>query len=823
MYNSYIRIRHFLQEDSMGKVVRFDNEPLFREFVSKYGMNLFLGAGFSTYAYNDQPEALPLGAAIADRLCDVFGLEKSRYDNLGKVCRKIKKEQEDALSSFLRDTYKVKRYDDAYSCLYKLPIRSIISINIDNLVEKVFEEQDSPKDLSDVRINGDLAKDNIVPLYKLHGSVTYPFDVPLSFTEEELHSLFVTDNRLFQTVSYKISCSPTLFWGTSLSDGNTAQLLCDARIKSTVSMPKWIVLYPNDKKYEFLCEEYEDRGFNIIGADTKDLLTYLSTMPFVTSKSKDKYIYRKYREQFPRNFVCNELKKASMARPITDFFHGAEPQISDVLSSNVVKTSYYSTIQNAIISNKTTLVTGIPGCGKSTLLLQLAFSDEVNGHKFWFNNMIASEAKRLCKLIKDDKNAIVFFDNLYSNLDAYKILKEHNIKMVVAERGINYEYVKSFLSIPAKNIIDVSDLNENDIQNICRSMNKPSKEAIEMLKRKSNVSLLELVFLAYHNQTTDARIKEYIHAIQNLVDPSLKIDMLELYTLVNYVSFCGVPTSMDMFIFYFNDPEITYSDIYYALDKLNSIIVEDKDAGLIDTSQDYMAMRSKLFAHLSLKHIPRLTLKKVLKNFLSNVSPSIVYRYDIFRKKAYDADITVSAFNKDEGIEFYNELAATSGSPYTKHQFALFLQRKKDIDMAWRVIDQANTDCGGKIFTIANTHAMILFEKNIGVHCESDKLPDLKEILNRSFETLHYCVTKDVRVNYHVLVYSRNTIRYIERFGMDDYAKEYVENSLARINAILSSGEFMYRKLREEFVSQEHTIHELKKNGTPSRDAVTIS
>ena len=45
----------------MDKVVRFDNEPLFREFVSKYGMNLFLGAGFSTYAYNDQPEALPLG------------------------------------------------------------------------------------------------------------------------------------------------------------------------------------------------------------------------------------------------------------------------------------------------------------------------------------------------------------------------------------------------------------------------------------------------------------------------------------------------------------------------------------------------------------------------------------------------------------------------------------------------------------------------------------------------------------------------------------------------------------------------------------------
>lgn len=794
----------------MSKIYRFDNEALFKDFVSKYGLNLFLGAGFSTYAYNDQQETLPLGGEIATRLCSLFNLDKTVYDSLGKLCRKIKKTQEDELTAFLRETYKVKRYDAVYSCLYHLPIRSIITLNIDNLVEKVFEEEASPKDLSDVHINGDVSKDNIVPLYKLHGSVTYPFDEKLTFTEEELQSLFVTDSRLFQTVSYKISCSPTVFWGTSLSDGNTAQLLCDSRIKSTVTMPKWIVLYPSDKKYKYLCEVFQDQGFSIIGADTKDLLNYLCTMPFVSEKASAKYIYRKYREQFPGNFVCNELKKASMARPITDFFHGAEPQISDVLSKNVVKTSYYSKIQNAIIANNTTLVTGIPGCGKSTILLQLAFSDEISGHKFWFNNMIASEANRLCKLIKGDKQAIVFFDNLYSNLDAYRILKANNIKMVVAERGINYEYVKSFLSIPARNIIDISDLNENDIQNICHSMNKPSKEAIEMLRRKSNVSLLELVFLAYHNKTTDNRIKEYVHDLQKLKDPELKIDMLELYTLVNYVSFCGVPTSMDMFIFYFNDPEITYSDIYYALNKLNSIIVEDKDAGAFDKTQDYMAMRSKLFAQLSLKHIPRPILKKVLKDFFSNVSPAVVYRYDIFRKKAYDADITVSVFNKAEGIDFYNELATTTDSPYIKHQFALFLQRKNDIDMAWRVIDQANTDCNGKIFTIANTHAMILFEKNIGVQCESDKLPELKEILNRSFETLHYCVSKDVRVNYHVLVYARNTIRYVERFGMDDYAKDYVDNSLTRINSILSSGEFIYRKLKNEFISQEQAIRHLK-------------
>lgn len=673
-----------------------------------------------------------------------------------------------------------------------------------------------------MKINGDTTKNNIVPMYKLHGSVTYPIDVKLSFTEEELHNLFVTDNNLFQTVGYKISLCPTVFWGTSLSDGNTAQLLCSAKLKGPIEMPKWIVLYPGDKKYEVLCEEFSDRGFNIIGADTKDLLNYLGQMPFAIHTPQKAYIYRKYRERFPGNFVCNELKKASIARPITDFFHGAEPQISDVLSSNIVKTSYFSTIQNAILKNNTTLLTGIPGCGKSTLLLQLAFSDEVSGHKFWFSNMIVPEAHRLCSLIKDDKQAIVFFDNLYSNLEAYKILKAHKIRMVVAERGINYEYVKSSLSIPANNIIDVSDLDENDIQSICRAMNKPSKDAIEMLRKKSSVSLLELVFLAYHSKTTDARIKEYIIAIKDLKDSELKIDLLELYALVNYVSFCGVPISMDMFIFYFNNPSICYSDIYYALSKLNSIIVEDRDAGFYDSTQDYLSMRSKLFSQMSLHHVPRDVLKKVLQSFLTNVSSSIVYRYDIFRKKAYDADITVSTFTKAEGVDFYTKLSSISDSPYAKHQFALFLLRKNDVNMAWQVIDQAYTDCGGKIFTIANTHAMIMFEKNIVASCEEDKIHELKEILNRSFETLQYCVTKDVRVNYHVLVYSRNAIRYVEKFGMDEYANEYIDNALPRIHTILTSGEFMYKKLREEFITQERVLKSLKQNDSINRMASTV-
>ena len=369
----------------------FENLNLFTEFASRSGFNLFLGAGFSVYAKNDKDEQLPLGNSIGESIANLFELDYDKYQkSLGNLCRKIKLSKKDILNTFLRDTYKVKEYDPCYDVLPSLPIKNIITLNIDNLIEKVYSSPDSIKDIADTKICGNVEKENTVPLFKLHGSVTYPIEQELSFTSEEIQSLFTTDNSLFNAISYKLSCCPTIFWGSSFSDGNTAQLIQNGIKKYCVSnVPQWIVLYPNDENYEFLYETFHDLGFYIIKADTKELLEFLCSLPLKVKKIDKKNKYSNYRMMFPNNFVCNELKKKTVSRPISDFFKGDEPQISDVLSESITKTSYYNIILNKIIRNKeTTLVTGIPGCGKSTLLLQLAFSDDVSGRKFWFNNMI---------------------------------------------------------------------------------------------------------------------------------------------------------------------------------------------------------------------------------------------------------------------------------------------------------------------------------------------------------------------------------------------------------------------------------------------------
>lgn len=65
--------------------MEFEKEALFKQLVSNSGMNLYLGAGFSAYAYNSDKESLPLGNIINERLIEMFSLDKSRNFNLIEI------------------------------------------------------------------------------------------------------------------------------------------------------------------------------------------------------------------------------------------------------------------------------------------------------------------------------------------------------------------------------------------------------------------------------------------------------------------------------------------------------------------------------------------------------------------------------------------------------------------------------------------------------------------------------------------------------------------------------------------------------------------
>lgn len=350
-----------------------------------------------------------------------------------------------------------------------------------------------------------------------------------------------------------------------------------------------------------------------------------------------------------------------------------------------------------------------------------------------------------------------------------------------------------------------------DVQMICKSMNRSSADAIDLIRENENISLLEIVFFVATNAVIQDRIKRYINDLLRFEDESLKINLLELFTLVNYTSYCGIPCSMDMMYFYFSDDIDSYTDILYALEKMNKIIVESSEDSVYEQDQNYMVMRSKLFSEKSLSLIDNHMIAQVLNGFLDRVSTQIIYRYDIFKRRAYDADLTKRAFDVDSGIKFYEKILEINQSPYIRHQYALFLQRKNLYDPAWKQIDQAYTESRKKIFSIANTHAIIMFEKNINNKTNNEnELVLLKNTIDKSFSTLEYCITQDVRVNYHVLTYSRHAIRYYERFGIDEYTEQYIDSALNQLDIILTSGEYIFRGTLRELKNLQKELGEIK-------------
>ena len=58
----------------------------------------------------------------------------------------------------LKETYRVKSFDKMYTGLCRLPIKNIITLNIDNLVERIYEDESSTKIIADNNITGQLEK-----------------------------------------------------------------------------------------------------------------------------------------------------------------------------------------------------------------------------------------------------------------------------------------------------------------------------------------------------------------------------------------------------------------------------------------------------------------------------------------------------------------------------------------------------------------------------------------------------------------------------------------------------------------------------------------
>ena len=731
------------------------------ELALKEGINLFVGSGFSVYANDENGERLPTGAGLCNELSREFSTHN--LHDLSKVCTIIDSFNSEGLKQYLSSRFSVQDYPSFYENITTINCPRIFTTNIDNLLSRIYENS-SHKYLNNIFLNGFCYQDrNCIDYVPLHGSVDVP-DSKFLFNMQEVSSSFRSQRNGWASLSLSVNQIPSLFIGYSLSDvGAIESLFGDNQLASN-QKNKWIVLYQSDPGAEAY---FRALGFKIIIADTKELLDYFGTLDLSTNKlllKKNDSLDKLY----PEACIPKGTKNKSI-RSIDEFFLGASPIWSDVISNRIYKISHFDNITNLIEQPKHIIVTGIPASGKSTLLLQIAKHISTYKRAFVFNKILTFNK---ANIIKNEIKTptILFIDNFTNDIDAFiNLTSNKNIKLVGFDRYYNVDISIHKLPSHMFEFYDSTDLTPKDIQGIY--------EKIPLSLRKSPLttkdipsdipSIFEIVNYNIKKTEITSRYKPVIKELRE-GDPIL----LELLILSCYLHACRTPVSFEVANSYLSEDIDSYDEVLNILDSLKGL-VNEVVGNIIDEEQDqdYYQPRSQILAETIISQTSNKDFGLVYDKFHKNVPQHVIPNYHVFKRYAYDSFYTIKAFsNWKEGLEFYNVVFSRDKTPFVLQQAALYLLRKKKFDQAALKIDSALQISRKRFFSIENTHAIILFKANIN-SCNSET--SIRGILDRSMQILKSCYLDDQRKTYHAVTFAEQAIAYYTRFS-DSVAQDYL-------------------------------------------------
>lgn len=717
----------------------------------KTGINVFVGAGFSLYAYDKKKQNLPSGNGLADELKSMFNVKASSLSMISTILQRKAKTE---FKAFLTERFSVDSYESFYDNLNLVNVKSYFTTNIDNLIPKIVSSDNSKRFINDLLVNGENADANRINYLPLHGCVENP-ENEYVFDVQSLATTFGNNSRIWSYLSNACEKNPTIFLGYSYSDNSVIQALSSYRTFENAQKEKWILLYnPTDDQIEF----YEALDFTIIKGEIKEFLELLPNILDNEELSGKKNEEEEIREIFKNNLVPLDNRN-QVSRPIIDFFRGQVPIWSDILSNKIYRVSYYKQIQDSIYNqNRQTIVIGAPVSGKTTLAMLLAYNVQFEGVKLMYSGLTLSKVDFILKILGNLK-ALIFVENFTDNIEAFlKLSQAKNITVVGVDRSQFYSTVSHMLTPQMFDIINVTELSDNDIQGVFNSVPVEIKASSMKTKRKSKDiyaadSIYEFVIRNIKGQNIVERYKKIIHDLEH--DDS---NLMEFLLLCAYMHKCRVPLSIEVAYSYFSDI-YNYQDVLEMKDELEDMLSEFEGSNdLLDSSIEYYYPRTYFIAEAILKYSSPLLLKKIMSKVIDNVPKYLIYNFKTFRKFAFDSLLTAKAFvDWKDGMDFYKSAYLYDNeNPYVLQQGALFLSKKKQYQEAFKWIDKAINSTNDKYFSIRNSHAIILFDANYELELNNM----VEEQLDRSMEILHKCYHDDSRKIFHAIVYADQAERY---------------------------------------------------------------
>ncbi|HDR2471497.1 TPA: SIR2 family protein [Enterobacter soli] len=750
--------------------MQIQDEALFKHHLYN-GINLFTGSGFSVLAngiFNDAPKTMPIGDGLRKELLIHFERDPNSVLSLSQLCQILISTKKDELVNFLKTRFTTVNYNGEYDSLDRVNIKSIFTTNIDDLAYKIYENS-SKYYLNDIAVRGpSINSSNSIDYIALHGCVRYE-DKDFDFSPVEISSSFERDKDKWFGYIDRIQHVPTLYWGYSVSDAGVLQSLAKSTTGGKERAPAWIVLRSDDKEAK---EYYSALGFKIIISETKELLNYFKQLKVINKP--DKKVIRA--ASFFKEYTVPDKSKMPV-RTLGDFYLGAEPTWYDVFYGGLHKNEHFHKIINCIAEGKNAILTGGALTGKTTLLKLLTITSGDFGWPFYIDEISPEKANLLKKEIDTEgSKTILYIDNAADAWEAINILKDsENIQIIASDRDYIIDSVAHRFSRKKFTFIDVTGLSYLDVQAVRDKIPAGLKRRrkVKYFSPDLDVATAPTFFEVIDSAIADHSLTErFLDALRSLkIEDPLSQDLL---VMCCYLYSCRIPTSVDVAIAYSRKYKLAPEYIQEKMASMGSFL-SIYEGSLSDENQDYYVPRSRSVAEAVMHKIPAEEIKSLLLTFHTEVSPTKISRYDIFRRGAYDAGLVGRAFpDWKEGLNFY-ELASTRDNTHSlKQQAAIYLAHRKQYHLAFSWIDEALSMIGRQNAPVKNTYAVILFLANSDKPLDSEVISSLIE----SMEILANCYSSDIRKTYHAKVFSDQALKFALRLPNQPESMQYLDKAI---------------------------------------------
>ena len=351
---------------------------LLKERLSTRKASILLGAGFSYGAQNAGKNDLLLGCHLADNLYEHFyckfppdGKNEEYIDAVSDSKNDLK-----GLCSILRTEGRVEHRNTYLSNLflgckstgnqYHHKIKNyrwntIFTLNIDDLVENIFDSTNTPLCVWNNSTSGDRIP-GIQTLIKLHGDARYPDD-GFVFDREEYCSFTTDENCLLKEFAHIFTSSDMVILGSEFQEDDIAFILgLYKKAGYSDSGHHYFFVSPKLKDLSLRNTIENTDNFHWVEMNTEEFLSFLSTEVVKEEDSRD--LLKEQGAYFLDEFVKkdNYVSQIYSGYPISynDLWYDWDvrypPQIQ------LIKSVLNSTESVSIVT-----LYGIPYCGKTTI------------------------------------------------------------------------------------------------------------------------------------------------------------------------------------------------------------------------------------------------------------------------------------------------------------------------------------------------------------------------------------------------------------------------------------------------------------------------